>query len=88
MKKTNSKSLWAHAWDSLKSEKMAMISMIIIAVYFMVAFLSFSGVIADGWTNEIGPSYAAPSSKYIFGSSLLEIFLNLVYNLPITLSIL
>jgi peptide/nickel transport system permease protein len=71
MKKMNSKSLWAHAWDSLKSEKMAMVSLIIISVYFVVAFLSFTGVIADGWTNEIGPSYAAPSSKYIFG---LDIF--------------
>ncbi len=66
-----SKSLWSHAWDSLISDKLTVMSMAIVAIYSLVAVLSAVGLIAGSWSQEIGPSYAPPSSDYLFG---LDIF--------------
>jgi len=66
-----SKSLWGHAFNTLKNDRMAVISIVIISLYFIVAFLSVCGFLATGWSQEIGPSYAAPSGDYWFG---LDIF--------------
>ena len=66
-----SKSLWSHAWTSLKKDKMTLCSIVVISVYFLVALFSFLGFMATSWNIEIGPSYAAPSSDFWFG---LDIF--------------
>jgi ABC-type dipeptide/oligopeptide/nickel transport system permease subunit len=66
-----SKSLWKHAFDTIVSDKLACLSLIIVAFYFLVAFLTFIGVVAANWGVEIGPSYAPPSSEYIFGTDFL-----------------
>lgn len=66
-----SKSLWHHAWDSLISDKLTVVSMAIVAIYAIVALLSVSGLIVSDWSKEVGPSYAPPSSEFIFG---LDIF--------------
>lgn len=66
-----SKSLWGHAWDSLLSDKLTVISMSIVFFYALVALLSVSGLIVADWSKEVGPSYAPPSSEYLFG---LDIF--------------
>jgi ABC-type dipeptide/oligopeptide/nickel transport system permease subunit len=66
-----SKSLWFHAWESLFSDKLAVTCLIIVVAYSLVAVLSALGLIAADYTKEIGPSYAAPSSEFLFG---LDIF--------------
>lgn len=66
-----SKSLWGHAWDSLVSDKLTVVSMSIVAIYALVALLSATGLIVSDWSAEVGPSYAPPSSEYLFG---LDIF--------------
>lgn len=66
-----SKSLWQHAFEQLVRDKMALASVIIVSVYSLVAILSAFGLLAGGWADEIGPSYAAPSTDYFFG---LDIF--------------
>jgi ABC-type dipeptide/oligopeptide/nickel transport system permease subunit len=66
-----SKSLWGHAWDSLISDKLTVVSMSIVFIYALVALLSVTGLIVSDWSQEVGPSYAPPSSEYIFG---LDIF--------------
>lgn len=65
------KSLWGHAWETLKKDKVAVLCMSIVALYSLVALLSFSGLIASDWSKEIGPSYASPSLSWLFG---LDIF--------------
>ena len=42
-----SKSLWRHAFDSLKKNRMAMISLSLVSFYMVIALLSLSPVIAD-----------------------------------------
>ncbi|MEC7276717.1 MAG: ABC transporter permease [Bdellovibrionota bacterium] len=71
MNEQKSKSLWSHAWDSLISDKLTVLSMIIVLAYSLIAVTSALGLIAGDWSQEVGPSYAAPSSDYIFG---LDIF--------------
>lgn len=66
-----SKSLWQHACSTILKDRFAMISVVIIAIYFAVAFLSSLGFIASDWTREVGASYASPSSDHWFG---LDIF--------------
>lgn len=67
----SSKSLWSHAWDSLVSDKMTVIAMSVVFLYALVALLSTTGLIVADWSKEVGPSYAPPSSEYLFG---LDIF--------------
>lgn len=66
-----SKSLWQHAFKELTKDKLAMACLTVVIFYAIVAILSALGVVAGGWSKEIGPSYAPPSSDYIFG---LDIF--------------
>ncbi|MCR9203122.1 MAG: ABC transporter permease [Halobacteriovoraceae bacterium] len=71
VKEQESKSLWLHAWDSLISDKMTLISMAIVFGYSVLALLSASGLIVADWAAEVGDSYAPPSSEHLFG---LDIF--------------
>lgn len=71
-------SLWLDAWERLKKDKIAVFCLAIVLFYAAVAFLSAVGVIASGWSNEVGPSYAPPFENWnyilgtdIFGRSVL-----------------
>ncbi len=64
------KSLWVHAWEQLKSDKYALISMIVVALYASTALLSFLGVFASDWDTQFTDTYLAPSAELIFGADL------------------
>jgi peptide/nickel transport system permease protein len=68
-----SKSLWGHAFDTMKKDRVAMGSLIIVIFYFLVALLSATGLIAGNWNQEVGASYAPPSFDSlatIFGTDI------------------
>lgn len=65
-----SQSLWGQAWVTLKKDKIAVISMVIIAIYSFLALLSISGLIAADWSQAVGESYLAPSSEAWFGTDI------------------
>ena len=67
----SSNSLWQHALKTLIKDKLAVTSLIIVVFYSLLAVLSATGLIASGWSEEVGPSYAPPSADYLFG---LDIF--------------
>lgn len=52
---------WQSAWQRLWADKLARVCMLILAIYFVVAGLSFFGVIAKDWNEEVGVSWANPS---------------------------
>jgi peptide/nickel transport system permease protein len=64
------RSLWGDAWQRLKKDKMAVVCLVIVGVYALLALLSSLGLIAGDWAQEVGPSYAAPSSDYWFGTDI------------------
>lgn len=71
-------SLWLDAWERLKKDKIAVVCLIIVLMYALVALLSGLGLLAADWANEVGPSYARPFENWdyilgtdIFGRSVL-----------------
>lgn len=65
-----SKSLWQHAISSILRDKLACTALIVVAVYFLIALLTFMGVLASNWGAEIGPAYAPPSADFFFGTDI------------------
>ena len=54
----------------MSRDRLAMIALCIVTVYFLVALLSSLGIIAGDWGKEIGPSYGAPSGKFLLGTDI------------------
>lgn len=79
-KKKTSKSLWKHAVHTILNDKIALTALIIVAIYFSIALLTFMGVVANNWGLEVGPSYAPPSADYIFGTDIFgrSVFMKMV----------
>lgn len=65
-----SQSLWAHAAKTLYKDKVAFVSLVVVALYFLIAILAFLGVIGADWSKEVGPSYSPPSAEYILGTDI------------------
>ena len=58
---TVSPSLWALAWRRLRADRVAMISLAIVAAFLVMMVLSATGLIAKDWGVESGVNYAPPS---------------------------
>lgn len=56
-----SDSLWRLAWRRLKRNRSAMLSLMIVALYFVLLLLSSTGVIVKDWNKEVAIGYAPPS---------------------------
>ena len=53
--------LWALAWRRLRSDKVAMVSLAIVALFLLQMVLSATGLIAGDWSKEVGVNYAPPT---------------------------
>ncbi len=53
--------LWQLALKRLKSDRIAVISFIVVLFYFILLALSMTGVIASDWNKEVAVSYAPPT---------------------------
>ena len=53
--------LWALAWKRLRSDRVAMVSLAIVAVFLVMMVLSGTGLIAKDWAKEVGVNYAPPT---------------------------
>ena len=75
-----SKSLFQHAIIKILTDKLSLIALIVVGIYFAVALLTSVGLLAGDWSKEIGPSYAAPSLDYIFGTDIFgrSVFLKMI----------
>ena len=57
----SSPGLWALAWRRLRGDKIAMLSLSVVALFLLMLALSASGVIVSDWEDEVGVSYAPPN---------------------------
>ncbi len=67
------RSLWSDAFRRLSKNKMALTSLIILGLYSLTAFLTYSNIIVSDWSESIGPSYAPPSFediRLLFGTDI------------------
>ncbi len=53
--------LWVLAWRRLRADRVAMISLSIVAVFFAMMIASSVGLIAGDWSKETGTNYAPPT---------------------------
>jgi len=58
---TVSPGLWVLAWRRLRSDRVAMVSLVIVAAFLVMMILSGTGLIASDWNREVGVNYAPPS---------------------------
>ncbi len=53
--------LWALAWRRLRADKVAMVSLAVVAAFLAMLVLSSTGLIVADWENEVGVNYAPPA---------------------------
>ncbi|HJU21257.1 MAG TPA: ABC transporter permease, partial [Casimicrobiaceae bacterium] len=58
---TVSPGLWTLAWRRLRSDRVGMVSLVIVVAFFVMMILSAAGLIASDWNREVGVNYAPPS---------------------------
>lgn len=83
------RSLWLDAWGRLKKDKVAVASLIIVGVYSLIGLLSALGIIAADWSQEVGPSYAAPSSDFWLGTDIFgrSVFSKVIHGTQVAMSV-
>lgn len=58
---SSSTGLWQLAFNRLKADRIAVISFLVVLVYFILLALSMTGMIASDWNKEVAVSYAPPT---------------------------
>src|SRR5713101_3105257 len=71
--------LWQDAWRRLQRNRMAVIGLVIIAVFFVTALLSLVWTPYPTWRQALGPTYQGPRSEE--HTSELQSHVNLVCRL-------
>src|SRR5215472_13398895 len=58
---TVSPGVWTLAWKRLWRDRVAMVSLAIVALFLVQMILSGTGLIAKDWAKEVGVNYAPPT---------------------------
>ncbi|RZA33620.1 MAG: ABC transporter permease [Lysobacteraceae bacterium] len=53
--------LWALAWRRLRADRVAMGALAVVAGFLLMLLLSFTGLVAGDWEEEVAVNYAPPS---------------------------
>jgi oligopeptide transport system permease protein len=56
-----SEGVWHAAWRRFKSDRVGLVSLIIVVLFLLMILLSSLGIVAKGWQNEVGVPDAPPS---------------------------
>lgn len=85
--KTNS--LWKDAFVRLAKDKLALASLVIVLIYFLIALLSSLGIIASTWSQEVGASNMAPSMEHLFGTDIFgrSVFQKVIRGTQVAMSV-
>ena len=52
--------VWAQAWARLKHDRVGMVSLVVVMLFFAMVLLSSVGLLASGWQLEVGEPFAPP----------------------------
>jgi len=52
--------LWTLAWRRLRADRVAMLSLAVVAAFLLMLVLSAGGLVAADWEDEVGVNYAPP----------------------------
>jgi peptide/nickel transport system permease protein len=70
MNQASSPGLWALAWRRLRADKVAMLSLAVVALFLALLALSSAGLIVADWEDEVAVNYAPPT--FVGGKGGLE----------------
>jgi ABC-type dipeptide/oligopeptide/nickel transport system permease subunit len=81
--------LWTDAFRRITRDKLAIICLVIIAVYSLLALLSWMGIIASGYAVTTPDSYAPPSGAHWLGTDIFgrDVLLRTIHGTRIAISI-
>jgi ABC-type dipeptide/oligopeptide/nickel transport system permease subunit len=68
--KSASHSLWADAWRRLIKDRAAVLSLIIVVIYALVAICATLGIFLPDWQPRVGTEYLPPSMEHWLGTDL------------------
>ncbi len=82
-------SLWKDAFKRLIQDRMALVSLVIVVIYSLVAILASMGLIASDWAKEVGASNLPPSAEHWFGTDIFgrDVFAKVVHGTQIAMSV-
>jgi len=58
-------------WRHMKSDRFAMVGLLLVAMFFAVALCVWSGLLGQGWSEVSGNRWEGASSEHWFGTNLL-----------------
>ncbi|WP_159440326.1 ABC transporter permease [Vibrio quintilis] len=75
-------SLWTKAFVKFTRDKTGMLSLFVVGVYFIIAVLAWSGLIAQNWDQLLASGQMGPSATYWFGTTIngQDIFQRAIYS--------
>jgi ABC-type dipeptide/oligopeptide/nickel transport system permease subunit len=79
--------LWADAARRLFKSKLAILCLVIIIIYVVLALLTWTGLLASQYATTGPDSYAPPSAAHIFGTDIFGRFYTTVDSIPDLLKI-
>ncbi|WPU65980.1 ABC transporter permease [Peredibacter starrii] len=82
-------SLWKDAFKRLIKDKWAFGSLIIVAIYSIVAILAATGLLAADWAREVGASNLPPSAEHWFGTDIFgrDVLAKVLHGTQIAMSV-
>ena len=82
-------SLWKDSFNRLTKDKTALLALVIVLVYALVAMLSATGLIASDWAKEVGGSNIPPGAEHWFGTDMFgrDVFKKVVRGTQIAMSV-
>jgi ABC-type dipeptide/oligopeptide/nickel transport system permease subunit len=83
------KSLWQDAFERIKRDKLAVIALVVVVLYSIIAILSGLGLVAADWGQEVGGQYMSPNSANWLGTDIFgrDVFRKVVHGTQIAMSI-
>ena len=68
VKTTRSSGVWGSAWTRFKTDKVGLVSLVIVAAFLLLVIAASLGLVAKNWQREVGvpdapPSFMGPAAK-------------------------
>jgi len=77
-----SESLWGKAWYKFRRDRLGLASLAVVAAYFVIALGVWLGIWGQGWSDNTGPMFGAPSTEHWLGTNIIgqDIYQRAIYS--------
>ena len=73
----------------MAKNKIALISLVIVVIYAIIAILVSLGLLAGNWAEEVGPENVAPTAQYLLGTDFLgrDVLRKVIYGTQVAMTV-